>query len=1094
MAKIFRIHKKGDGEPGWFNSTAPSPTDLTTITSSDKNGKVATSIPSPFARVDLVKTAFKFVADSKVIKGDSNNHKLISEALDVGQLFFYFNQVKVKYPNAEILAWDPSYDLNKIKNVSSSNLFGETLELFWKQDKGVYNYDKVRRLFIIKIDHQVVGATSPSNLFFAASDVSNLNLDFKFGNVQLFNSVYESLAERDDEFIRYIYALSNQSGFSANFPELYDYLLVSLDELRRSRPNLWNEVNSYNQSTYNSLFKILEIEPGNPVEVLGIPLGCNKPTPDWIHENSDFAITPMLPIKENEFLPLVLPTTKFFENWVYTQKGSWDSETNVPENESTAINNRILPGQADTYPFLTLGDFLEESLIRLPYKLNDKQYHSLGLQKHLIPLKPLFFKYFTVHDLVASNMLTIYEGIDETIQVTLKIPTRKGSITYKKDYFPRNISDRDFHFGFFPTIKSINDNIKIDYHIGVIDQNTSLVENIQLNLFRNDSQIDSQSIESVIRKEKSGDSSSQHFKTQNSFDYLRLSTKSNCSGLIIPIFKNIEPKPKQAKVAVDFGTTNTHIEYKYDNSNEQALDLKELYASLGKEIPTTGRRFVVERLLNMELIPNEITKGAICSFPLRTALLENNSTNWSSLPQPFLDTNVAYFYEGVGTQQHHNIITDLKWRILSNPVDKLKISHFIEGVLETIKIKLLADGITFNNLEIFWLYPVSMTKFQLGGLEEIWKKAVNKVFNQDIKLSKIPESIAPYNYYDKNMGMMGLTASIDIGGGTSDITVFEKSGPSLISSINFAGNSVVGDGYNSNIRLNGFVNVFEPVFRSACENKTGGSEKASILDQIKNGIDPTSTNFCSFLFSVEDGLFNFTEHIKSEPNLKLLYVLFYSVQAYYLANLIKRIGSPIPDNIIFSGSGSKSLDIIDFADRTLTKELFEFFFKKIFNTDKVELNIKMAPVPKEITSKGALESTGLKVNDKVGFWSGQLNSGQNIFYQEKEDVPTFNNAIDERFKSEVLDSIKHFYQVFDEYSRSCNLNATFGINKSALDKFIEIRDKNIIDFMDKGIEQKLKSAQGKDDKLTEGLFFYPFVGILNRLGTELAQQLNSNKE
>ena len=579
MAKIFRIHKKGEGKPGWFNSTAPSPSDLSTITSADSNGKVATSIPSPFARVDLVKTAFKFVADSRDTLGNSNNHKLISDALDIGQLFFYFNQVKVKYPNAEILAWDPVIDLNRIKANPTTNLFGETLGLFWNQDKDVYNYDRVNRVFIIKINHQVVGATSPSNLFFAAPDVSNLNLDFKFGNVKLFDSVYESLAQRDDEFIRYIYTLFKQPSFSSKFPELYDYLLVSLDDLRTTRQSLWSEVNSYTEASYAASFTNLEVESGNPVEVLGMPLGCNKPTPDWIHANSDFAIIPKLPIKEDQFNPLVLPTTRFYEKWNYTQKGQWDSETNVLEYETTEIGKRILPGQADSYPFLTLGDFLEESLIQLPYKLNDKQFYTLGLSRYLLPLKPLFFKYFSVHDLVSSKMLEVDENIaGNAIQVTLRIPTRGGAITYKKTYSPEsNISERDFHFGFFPTIKDANDKIKVDYHFGVIDQSTSLVENIQLSLFNNNRRIDNQSISSVIRKEKSGDSSSEHFKTQDSFDYFRLSTNSMCSGLIIPIFKKIEPKPTQAKVAVDFGTTNTHIEYKYDNAIEQALDLRERY-------------------------------------------------------------------------------------------------------------------------------------------------------------------------------------------------------------------------------------------------------------------------------------------------------------------------------------------------------------------------------------------------------------------------------------------------------------------------------------------------------------------------------------
>ena len=53
--------------------------------------KLPTSIPSPFARIDLVRTAFAKVGDDGNLEGlernglatATDNHKLISDALDI---------------------------------------------------------------------------------------------------------------------------------------------------------------------------------------------------------------------------------------------------------------------------------------------------------------------------------------------------------------------------------------------------------------------------------------------------------------------------------------------------------------------------------------------------------------------------------------------------------------------------------------------------------------------------------------------------------------------------------------------------------------------------------------------------------------------------------------------------------------------------------------------------------------------------------------------------------------------------------------------------------------------------------------------------
>ena len=84
MGKVFRIHSTGASNKDWFSSNPIGSSIIDEILAQDKKGtKQPTSIPSPFARMDLVRTAFGKIANSGNIDGDSDNHKLVSDALDM---------------------------------------------------------------------------------------------------------------------------------------------------------------------------------------------------------------------------------------------------------------------------------------------------------------------------------------------------------------------------------------------------------------------------------------------------------------------------------------------------------------------------------------------------------------------------------------------------------------------------------------------------------------------------------------------------------------------------------------------------------------------------------------------------------------------------------------------------------------------------------------------------------------------------------------------------------------------------------------------------------------------------------------------------
>src|SRR5580692_3184326 len=160
MSKIFRLHQKGGSEniEGWQAISGHLTKDhINSI--ADPAGSTAhtqiTSIPSPFARMDLVRTAFEFVNSSKNLDAATIYHKLVSDCLDVAEIFFNIEALQDKI---EVLQWstgirvvageldiDPVSDLGRLLNGSASDsangsaggsvnakhrLLGETLKMY----------------------------------------------------------------------------------------------------------------------------------------------------------------------------------------------------------------------------------------------------------------------------------------------------------------------------------------------------------------------------------------------------------------------------------------------------------------------------------------------------------------------------------------------------------------------------------------------------------------------------------------------------------------------------------------------------------------------------------------------------------------------------------------------------------------------------------------------------------------------------------------------------------------------------------------------------------------------------------------------------
>ena len=184
MNKIFRLHTNGsETVEDWQETMAMQDVHINTIPdpAGAKVGHEITSIPTPFARIDIAKNAYRQVNALGQLDGTTIYHKIVSDCLDVLEIFF---QAPMLGSEVEIIPWNsgvqvqgreitiaPNSDLGELLSSQSGaaqQLFGQTLKMFLQQDASAYNFEAMRQLYLLNFTKgpnplNIIGGTSPAS-------------------------------------------------------------------------------------------------------------------------------------------------------------------------------------------------------------------------------------------------------------------------------------------------------------------------------------------------------------------------------------------------------------------------------------------------------------------------------------------------------------------------------------------------------------------------------------------------------------------------------------------------------------------------------------------------------------------------------------------------------------------------------------------------------------------------------------------------------------------------------------------------------------------------------------------------------------------
>ncbi len=1137
MGKTFGYSKK-EGKD-WFRSDEYADKEIESLKDPEGGVEVSlpTAIPSPFARLDLVKTAFANIAKSQNLKAASKNgdviasksdEKLVSDCLDLAELLFNKDFIP---GTMEIIAWDRRRELELMKHSDPAHRrLAETLELYLDQDAEAYNFDLLENLYIFKYQHKVIGCTSPATLFFASgNDLSTARIQITRNDIT-FDDNFAPLYERDKEFQRYFHLLFKASPkLGQRMKVVNKYLEGNLKYLETNDPAFYNELMTLSPNDFESTYSELNVRgDGHVVTVLGVPLRTRKrENIEATLTSSDFCISATKP--SNGVAPLVLQND--FNKKLRYVNDIWDPATTVPYIDNERLENRRLPGVMTQYPYLTVSDFLEPYLIRLVYPIHDEKFFDGNLivenkdtQKgYLLPLRRQFFDFFSAGDLLLKEVrkpqITLTQGMAGSVKVVLKIPVQKTgeSIAFERIYYPAPddqtpptdeinnkgvIVEHQVGLTVFPFVKSgIAD--RSFYRVQLIDRNVA--DNLRntsydIKFFSNAANDPIRITAVKTRSSKGhGDATSQYYVLDNEFDFLQISS-SGMSGVVIPKWPNYHPGYKQFSFAVDFGTTNTHVEYKEDSGQPKPFDI----GSHDIQIATlfhpdkTSNDFAgssaisIRELIPDEFVPHSIGNNSEFKFPQRTVISESSSLDINTETWALADFNIPFVYER--KRVFAKIQSNLKWGSRGQ-ANEIRVGKFLENLVMLLRNKVLLNGGDLQSTKIIWFYPSSMTPWRKDQLAAAWNKLCNLYFGASVSPIGIPESLAPF-YYFKGKGMLQggsykPVVSIDIGGGTTDTVVFKDNSPLLLTSFKFAANVLFGDGFSQNgaADANGLVGKYYPYFKELLEsNKL--HDPAAALNSIKDGNRSEDIN--AFFFSLENhasinnpALFSYNSLLANDPDLKILFVYFYAAIVFHIAELMKFQNIELPKHIIFSGTGSKILGIITPNRDTLSqfsRKIFEKVYDQTF--DQEGLTVEMEKnIPKEVTCKGVLMSKPEDLDiDPHG-----IKRILTCLEDEKLSILSSNDLTDER-KQKIVDYITNFNSVFLKLNAEFSFVNYFGVSSASFDAFSRDINKHLRDFLEDGLRFSQDSeGASANQAFGETLFFYPIIGSINFLLSKLAR-------
>nr|WP_293834782.1 hypothetical protein [uncultured Arsenicibacter sp.] len=1003
--------------------------------------KAGTSIPSPFARLYLFDTAFRMVKNQLQPHELSMYHVLVSHCLDLLELLFQAGGSD----DLTYRVWNRQERLDKLKQQQnipgaahrhSHQILAKALELDFRNELG-----NIQSFTFIYYKGALLGGTSPLTLVFTSpnweQERQNRFIDppkSATGRL-LFQNEYVPLQSRDEAFVTYLRRFYDQYNMQMPQGGFKEYLYkVFFDSPMPVQIAQGTTLANFMPITTGG-------ESNSPLQVLpGLMLYRVREDDvlNDIEENSDFVMQSTVDYFQREARngaptnvrkPLAL-ASRMDVYGRYVKNTNWNASTVIMRSllndlsRGDLLSERYLPGVDNVrYPFVTTDDFLEDFLVKMPFKINNGRFFTgtAGDSEFLLPIRKEYFNFFRVEDLQRQFGFRAEDrGMERIVIATLQIPIKNNrTIEFRKEYNlsrPETVLDFRAGMAFFPFyritvpdtyLQSLN-----QYNVMLVDasqDNASFRAGTSVKFYQLPQVITNQPLNVPAPDHRTPKSditgaASYYYKVPQAFDLMEVKLERSgmpYRGLVLPQFTIIDQRGyKPFTFAIDFGTSNTHVAFAdstMGNADPKPLTISDDKVNLnrdelqmvtlnkpydGYEVKSAYDRYhlkvsygqlpEMERLIRREFMPSIIGRehGSPFAFPLRTTVFERTGMTDSG-DNLFTKLNLGFNIDlEDGSTGVNRYVTNLKWLFENQPGDTLnrpRVRAFFETLLLMIRNKVILNQGDVQHTRVVWLAPSSMGMDVEDKLVGEWEKAFRQVFGhtQNFSAQPIPESLAPHFYLiTKGVKSFADAVNVDIGGGTTDIMLFMKQqNRYLNTSFRFAGYDIWGAGLDQQGHPSHQKDngFVQNYLQYRRSLSQAHSSEDQVFETFLQNPDLTAEDIVSLLFKY-DSHFKFTQSIQDgRPALRIVLYLHYSAIVYHLVQMIEAHNLSLPRYLTFTGRGSQYLNMLGTRTRLIqfTKLLF-----KAYTTLPVppDFEVILTDNPKETTANGAVlfENAGME--------------------------------------------------------------------------------------------------------------------------------------
>lgn len=1021
------------------------------------NSSALNALPTPFARFFVVKEAFRRALEKeknpKKDIGDAYNH-LVSDTLDVFELLYNLSFHESRWDSEQrkivIREWNVDPDLNHLEE--QVPILGNAVKTYFDLDLKAANH---RLYFIILVDNgkdYLLATSSPFTGFITPPDLDK-RIDRNGQETTFIGERYQQMpsllrksgkqyfrdiclfGERDKDFKNYMFHLVDTHQLGDEMKELRDYIKQIQIKDR--------DINSKWQPNYKPIIS----RDGNEIVINGLPI----------------------------YRDASISTINFFN----------------------------------------------DILIRLPFRLSDEYYQPVTYANEDDDKRD--YDYLTPISREALSLMKgkfecICKSTSTTINFTLKY---QGQVYEKKYCNPGKYSKENrgiiidlkeegisLNLGIFPNILSPNkdENCYFKVMTAIHDATTGYrptsIQNLELSFFRRNEEEHFEAIEEQTRKDRERatygvspavvrsqqdnehgiDSGSEFYEVFGcQFDAICLKLKlssGTCEGLLIPRWKKAQRTEDTYTYAIDLGTTNTYISScKMGRAYEpEQLSMHEPMVAFLHNfqckagLPLSAK--VIENAMESHCRMNfktEFAPALIDSFdyrfPLRTAFCVQKGNR--SKPELFDNCNIAFFYEksiGLGNQ---TILTDIKWE----DSHKEELRLFIRELLLIIKTDILQKNGVLASTKLIWFRPLSFRSNIKDYYIKTWEEEAKQILSiSSEQISCVSESEAPYYYFSKkdSFNSVDAVSIVDIGGGSSDFVYFADGKPQIANSVHFGCDVLWGNGFNDfeNAEDNGIYKRFAKDNPIHFEDEDLEKLNTKMI-QDKEISTKDVINF--WLRNERDcGIMD-----KLKESYKPLFLYHFTSIVYYMARMYKAKNLTCPRSVLFCGNGSRYIDDLISADRTIIGRIVTEIFKQVYGDDIKNIQVILPESRKECTCYGGLyRNKDAEKPEEFNFQGVSDKRYENV----KQLITDFPLIKQELFNT--LDSLNHLYEKL------------LGMLKKdeELDKDIDIE--NIIKRVSSGIQDSLeknfkkqvieKTKDGKE-AYHDSIFFLPIIDNILKL-------------